>query len=84
MINKNRYGEIGQPCLIPLFNSNLGEVPLFQFDRAVTICIESLNSLTEKKLIFQGSGRGTDALLCQMLYKNLKNNMKLSSVIRSE
>jgi hypothetical protein len=26
VINKNRYGEIGQPCLIPLFNSNLGEV----------------------------------------------------------
>ena len=29
VINKNRYGEIEQPCLIPLFNSILGEVPYF-------------------------------------------------------
>ena len=36
VINKNRYGEIGQPCLIPLFNSNLGEVPYFNLIELLT------------------------------------------------
>jgi hypothetical protein len=45
---------------------------MFQFDRAVTICIESLTEKNPQSQIAQGSGRGTDAPLCQTLYRNLR------------